>query len=168
MIDPQTIERINDAAKIEDVVSDYVTLRRRGANLIGLCPFHNEKTPSFNVNPARNIFKCFGCAKGGDSVHFVMEIEQMSYPDALRLLAKKYHIEIQERELSAEEKAEQTDRESMLLVNEFAGKHFAQNLHQHVEGKAIGLSYFHERGFRDDIITKFQLGYSLDAWDDLA
>jgi DNA primase len=168
VIDPQTIERINDAAKIEEVVSDYVTLRRRGANLIGLCPFHNEKTPSFNVNPARNIFKCFGCGKGGDSTHFIMEVEQLSYPDALRFLAKKYHIEIQERELTAEEKAEQSDRESMLLVNEFANKHFINNLHHHADGKSIGLSYFRERGFRDDIIQKFQLGYSLDVWDDLA
>ena len=168
MIDFSTIEQIKDAAKIEDVVSDYVTLRRRGANLIGLCPFHNEKTPSFSVNPARNIFKCFGCNKGGDSVHFVMEIEQSSYVDALRTLAKKYGIEIRERDLTPEEIAARSDRESMLIVNDFAQKHFYENLHKHAEGRAVGLSYFRERGFRDDIVEKFRLGFALDSWDELA
>lgn len=165
MIDQNTIERINDAARIEEVVGDFVTLRRRGVNLIGLCPFHNEKTPSFTVSPAKGIFKCFGCGKGGNSVHFIMEHEQMSYVEALRYLAKKYHIEIEERELSPEELQANNDRESMLLVNDFASKYFINTLHHHSEGKAVGLSYFKERGFRDDIIEKFQLGYSLDEKD---
>ena len=168
MIDYSTIEQIKDAAKIEEVVSDYVTLRRRGANLIGLCPFHNEKTPSFSVNPARNIFKCFGCGKGGDAVHFVMEMEQSSYIDALRTLAKKYNIEIRERDLTPEEIAARSDRESMLIVNDFAQKYFYDNLHKHNEGRAVGLSYFRQRGFRDDIIEKFRLGFALDSWDALA
>ncbi|MDR2824940.1 MAG: DNA primase [Prevotellaceae bacterium] len=168
MIAPATIEQIRDAAKIEEVVSDYVTLRRRGTNLIGLCPFHNEKTPSFNVNPARNIFKCFGCGKGGDPVHFIMEIEQSSYLDALHTLAKKYGIEIQERDLTPEEVAARSDRESMLLVNDFAQKHFHDNLHKHADGRAVGLSYFRERGFRDDTVEKFRLGFSLDEWQGLA
>ncbi|VBB46923.1 DNA primase [uncultured Paludibacter sp.] len=165
MIDQATIERIHEAARIEDVVGDYVTLRRRGVNMIGLCPFHNEKTPSFTVSPAKGIFKCFGCGKGGNSVHFIMEHEQLSYVDALKYLAKKYHIEIVEKELTAEELQANNDRESMLLVNEFAQKYFTNTLHHHVEGKAVGLSYFHERGFRDDIIQKFQLGYCLDERD---
>ncbi|MCL1868415.1 MAG: DNA primase [Paludibacter sp.] len=168
MIDFSTIEQIKDAAKIEDVVSDYVTLRRRGTNLIGLCPFHNEKTPSFSVNPPKNIFKCFGCGKGGDSVHFIMEIEQLSYLEALRTLAKKYGIEIRERELTPEEIAARSDRESMLIVNDFAQNHFHENLHKHPEGRAVGLSYFVERGFRNDIIEKFRLGFALDSWDALA
>ncbi|MCL2596885.1 MAG: DNA primase [Paludibacter sp.] len=168
MIDYSTIEQIKEAAKIEEVVSDYVTLHRRGANLIGLCPFHNEKTPSFSVSPARNIFKCFGCSKGGDAVHFVMEIEQLSYLDALRTLAKKYNIEIAERDLTAEEIAARSDRESMLIVNDFAQKFFYDNLHQHPDGHAIALSYFHHRGFREDIIEKFRLGFALDSWDALA
>ncbi|MDR1652572.1 MAG: DNA primase [Prevotellaceae bacterium] len=168
MIDFATVEQIKDAAKIEDVVSDYVTLRRRGANMIGLCPFHNEKTPSFSVNPARNIFKCFGCGKGGDSVHFIMEIEQTSYWDALHVLAKKYGIEIRERDLTPEEIAARSDRESMLTVNDFTQKHFYENLHKHSEGRAVGLSYFRERGLREDIIEKFRLGFALDARDTLA
>ena len=165
MIDQLTIERINDAAHIEDVVADYVTLRKRGVNLLGLCPFHNEKTPSFTVSPAKGIFKCFGCGKGGNSVHFIMEHEQLSYVEALKYLARKYHIDVVEKELSPEEEAAKNDRESMLLVNEYAQKHFTNLLHHHVDGKAIGLSYFRERGFRDDIILKFQLGYSLDERD---
>lgn len=165
MIDQPTIDRITDAAQIQDVVSDYVTLKKRGVNLLGLCPFHNEKTPSFTVSPAKGIFKCFGCGKGGNSVHFIMEHEQISYYDALKYLAKKYNIEVQERELSTEEMAVRNARESMLLVNEFAQKHFSHTLHNHIDGKSIGLSYFHERGFRDDIIQKFQLGYSLDERD---
>ncbi|NDV46449.1 DNA primase [Paludibacter sp. 221] len=167
MIDQATIDRINETARIEEVVSDYVTLRKRGVNMLGLCPFHNEKTPSFTVSPAKGIFKCFGCGKGGNSVHFIMEHEQLSYYDALRFLAKKYNIEIVERELSAEEQAIHSDRESMFLVNEFAQKYFADILHNHIDGKAIGLSYFRERGFRDDIIKKFQLGYCLDDKDRL-
>ena len=165
MIDQATIDRINDAAQIADVVSDYVTLRRRGVNMIGLCPFHNEKTPSFTVSPAKGIFKCFGCGKGGNSVHFIMEHEQLSYYDALKFLAKKYHIEVKERELSAEEEAAKNDRESMLLVNDYAQKYFSNILHHHIDGKAIGMGYFRERGFRDDIIDKFQLGYCLDERD---
>lgn len=165
MIDQATIDRIHDAAHIEDIVSDYVTLKKRGVNLLGLCPFHNEKTPSFIVSPAKGIFKCFGCGKGGNSVHFVMEHEQISYYDALRFLAKKYNIEVVERELSPEEEAVRNDRESMLLVNEYAQKYFSNILHHHIDGKAIGLSYFRQRGFRDDIIKKFQLGYSLEERD---
>lgn len=165
MVDQSTIDRIMDAARIQDVVSDYVTLRRRGANMIGLCPFHNEKTPSFSVSPAKGIFKCFGCGKGGNSVHFIMEHEQIGYVDALKYLAAKYHIEIVEKELDAEELALRNDRESMFLVNDFARKYFANLLHGHIDGKAIGLSYFRERGFREDIIQKFELGYSLDQRD---
>jgi len=165
MIDQPTIDRITDAAQIQDVVGDYVTLRKRGVNLLGLCPFHNEKTPSFTVSPAKGIFKCFGCGKGGNSVHFIMEHEQISYYEALKYLARKYNIEVEERELSPEEMAVRNDRESMLLVNEFAQKHFTNTLLHHIDGKAIGLSYFRERGFRDDIINKFQLGYSLELRD---
>ena len=165
MLDQATIDKITDAALIQDVVSDYVTLRKRGVNMLGLCPFHNEKTPSFTVSPAKGIFKCFGCGKGGNSVHFIMEHEQISYYEALKFLAKKYHIEFQEREFSAEELAIRNDRESMFLVNEYAQKHFTSTLHNHIDGKSIGLGYFRERGFRDDIIQKFQLGYSLDQRD---
>jgi DNA primase len=165
MLDQTTIDRINDAAQIQDVVSDYVTLRKRGANLTGLCPFHNEKTPSFSVSPAKGIFKCFGCGKGGNSVHFIMEYEQISYYEALKFLAKKYHIDFEERELSAEEMAIRNDRESMFLVNEYAQQYFSNILHNHIDGKAIALAYFRERGFRDDIIRKFQLGYSLEQRD---
>lgn len=165
MLDQTTIDKINDAAQIQDVVSDYVTLRKRGANLIGLCPFHNEKTPSFSVSPAKGIFKCFGCGKGGNSVHFIMEHEQISYYEALKFLAKKYHIEFEERELSEEEKAIRNDRESMFLVNEYARQYFSNNLHNHIDGKSIAMAYFRERGFREDIIRKFQLGYSLEQRD---
>jgi len=165
LVDQVTIERIMDAARIQEVVSDYVTLRRRGANMIGLCPFHNEKTPSFSVSPAKGIFKCFGCGKGGNSVHFIMEHEQISYYEALKFLAAKYHIEVVEKELDAEEMALRNDRESMFLVNDFARQYFVQTLHGHIDGKAIGLSYFRERGFREDIIKKFELGYSLEQRD---
>jgi len=165
MIDQTTIDRITDAAQIQDVVSDYVTLKKRGVNLLGLCPFHNEKTPSFIVSPGKGIFKCFGCGKGGNAVHFIMGHEQISYYEALKFLAKKYNIEVQERELSSEEMAVRNDRESMFLVNEFAQKHFSHTLQNHIDGKSIGLSYFRERGFRDDVIQKFQLGYSLDQRD---
>ncbi|MDR0370438.1 MAG: DNA primase [Prevotellaceae bacterium] len=165
MIDQQTIDRINDAARIEDVVSDYVTLRKRGVNMIGLCPFHSERTPSFTVSPAKGIFKCFGCGKGGNAVNFIMEYEQLSYTEALKLLAKKYGIDVVEKELSAEELAARNDRESMLLVNEFAQKYFTNTLYHHIDGKAIGLAYFRQRGFREDIIKKFQLGFNLDLRD---
>ena len=168
MIDQHTIDRILDAANIVEVVSDFVTLRRRGANYTGLCPFHDEKTPSFSVSPARGICKCFSCGKGGNSVHFIMEHEQVSYYEALKYLARKYNIEIQERQLSEEEKQRKTDRESMLIVNDFAQKFFATNLLENAEGRAIGLSYFRERGFGEDIIKKFGLGYSPDKRDALA
>lgn len=168
MIDQHTIDRIIDAANIVEVVSDFVTLRRRGANYVGLCPFHDEKTPSFSVSPARGICKCFSCGKGGNSVHFIMEHEQVSYYEALKYLARKYNIEIQERQLSEEEKQRKTDRESMLIVNDFAQKFFATNLLENAEGRSIGLSYFRERGFGEDIIKKFGLGYSPDKRDALA
>ncbi len=165
MIDQFTIARILDAAQIKDVVSDFVTLKQRGANFIGLCPFHNEKTPSFNVNPARGIFKCFGCGEGGNAVHFIMKHEQLSYVEALRFLAKKYNIEIVERELSADEQQQQSDRESMFALNGFAQKYFSNILHNHVDGRAVGLAYLRERGFSDAIIEKFQLGYCLAEQD---
>lgn len=168
MIDQNTVDRIIDAAQIQDVVSDYVTLRKRGANLTGLCPFHNEKTPSFSVSPSKGIFKCFGCGKGGNAVHFIMEHEQINYYEALKFLAKKYSIEFKERDLTPEEEAIRNDRESMLLVNEYAKDYFSNILHNHIDGKSIGLAYFHERGFRDDIIRKFQLGYSLDRRDEFS
>lgn len=160
-----------EAARVEEVVGDYVTLKKRGVNLIGLCPFHDEKTPSFYVSPTKGIYKCFGCAKGGNSVNFIMEKEQMSYPDALRHLAKKYNIEITEEEQTPEQVKTQNDRESLLVVSSFAQKHFSENLYNTDEGKSVGLGYFKERGFREDIIQKFQLGYSLNqrtAFTDVA
>ena len=162
MIDRKTVEKIIDAADIVDVVSDFVNLRRRGANYIGLCPFHNEKTPSFSVSRAKGICKCFSCGKGGTAVNFIMEHEQMTYYEALKYLAKKYNIEVVEKELTVEEKQEQTDRENMLSVNEFAMRKFEDNIFNTPEGRNIGLSYFYDRGFTDDIIKKFHLGYSLD------
>ncbi len=168
MIDPATIERIMEAANIYEVVSDFVTLRRRGANYVGLCPFHEEKTPSFSVSPARGICKCFSCGKGGNAVHFIMEHEQISYYEALRYLAHKYNIEIHERELTDEEKQRKSDRESMLIVNEFAQKFFADTLFENPEGRAIGMGYFRERGFGEDIIRKFGLGFSPEKRDALA
>lgn len=167
MIDQATIDRILDAANIVDVVSEFVTLRRRGVNYVGLCPFHDDRSPSFYVSPAKNICKCFACGEGGTSVHFVMRHEQLNYPDALRFLAKKYNIELNERELTEEEIKVQNDRESMFIVNTWAQKHFETLLHEHEEGRSIGLRYFKERGFREDIIRKFGLGYSLDQWDEL-
>lgn len=161
MIDRQTVERIKDAANIVEVVSEFVALKKAGANYKGLCPFHNEKTPSFFVSPARGTCHCFGCGKGGTPVNFVMEHEQMTYPEALRWLANKYHIEIKERELSDEEKEEQGKRESMFIVNEWACKYFEDLLHNHADGVAIGMRYFRGRGFRDDVIKKFRLGYDL-------
>ena len=160
MIDQATIDRILNAAQIVDVVSEYVTLRRAGVNYKGLCPFHNEKTPSFVVSPAKGLCKCFSCGKGGNVVHFIMEHEQLSYYDALRFLAKKYHIEIHERELTDEEKQAQSLRESLFIVNHHAAEFFQNTLHDTPEGVAVGMEYFRQRGFRDDIIRKFQLGYS--------
>lgn len=164
MIDEATKQRILDAAKIEEVVGDFVTLRRRGVNLIGLCPFHNEKTPSFTVSPSKNICKCFGCGKGGTPVNFIMQHEHLSYPDALRYLAKKYNIEIVEKELTAEEMQARTKRESMMALNEFAGRYFVDQLWRTEEGQSVGLSYFRERGFSDAILQKFQLGYSQNQY----
>lgn len=162
MIDRQTVERIKDAANIVDVVSEFVTLKKAGANYKGLCPFHDEKTPSFIVSPARGTCHCFGCGKGGNPISFIMEHEQMTYPEALRWLAKKYNIEIQERELSNEEKEQQSQRESMFIVNEWACKYFEDLLHNDVDGVAIGMQYLRSRGFRDDVIRKFQIGYDSD------
>ena len=168
MIPRETIEKINSTAKIEEVVADYVTLRKRGANLIGLCPFHNEKTGSFTVSPSKGIYKCFGCGASGHAVKFIMEIEQCSYVEALKQLGKKYHIEIEEREMTQEEQQRQDNRESMFVVNEFANKWFQQQLWETQEGQAIGLGYFRERGLRDDIIRKYQLGYSPEKGSPLA
>lgn len=159
MIDHATIERIKDAANIVEVVSEFVTLRKSGSNYKGLCPFHDEKTPSFYVSPARGTCHCFGCGKGGNPVGFIMEHEQMTYPEALRWLARKYHIEIKERELSDNEKREQSERESMFIVNEWAAFYFQHLMHDTADGVAIGMQYFRSRGFRDDIVSKFQLGY---------
>ena len=168
MIPRDVIERIHSAAKIEEVVADYVTLRKRGANLIGLCPFHHEKTGSFTVSPSKGIYKCFGCGAVGNAIGFIMEIEQCSYVEALKQLGKKYHIEVPEREMTAEEQQRQDDRESMFVVNDFANQWFQQQLWETQEGQAIGLSYFRERGLRDDIIRKYQLGYSPEKGSPLA
>ena len=168
MIDRPTIDRIMDATKIEEVVSEFVTLKKRGVNYIGLCPFHNDSHPSFSVSPTRGICHCFTCGNGGNAINFLMELEQMTYPDALRWLAKKYHIEIKERELSSEEKQRESERESMFIVNEWAAKYFQNILQNDVDGRAIGMQYFRSRGFRDDIIKKFQLGFSLNQRTALA
>ena len=167
MIDQATIDRILEAANIVDVVSEFVTLRKRGVNYVGLCPFHADKSPSFYVSPAKNICKCFACGAGGSPVHFIMNHEQLSYFDALRFLAKKYNIEIKERELTEQEKQAHNDRESMLILNSWASNYFQQLLHEHPEGRSVGLRYFAERGLREEIIRKFQLGYSLDQRDAL-
>lgn len=171
MIHKEDIDKIFEAARVEEVVGDYVTLKKRGVNLIGLCPFHDEKTPSFYVSPVKGIYKCFGCGKGGHAINFVMEKELMSYPDALRHLAKKYNIHIVEEEQSPEQLQTQNDRESLFVVSSFAQKNFSENLYNTDEGKSIGLGYFRERGFREDIIQKFQLGYCLtnrSAFTDIA
>ena len=165
MIDRSTIERIIDAAKVEEVVSDFVALRKRGINLIGLCPFHDEKTPSFIVSPAKNIWKCFGCGKGGNPVHFIMEHEQLSYYEALKWLARKYNIEVKERELSDEEKQRESMRESLFVINQHAHKYLVDNLHKSEEGIAIGLNYFRHRGINEETIVKFGLGYSPERRD---
>jgi DNA primase len=166
MIDHSTIERIFDAAQITEVVQEFVSLKRRGVNMLGLCPFHNEKTPSFTVSPAKGIFKCFGCGKGGNAVNFIMEHEHLSYPEALRWLAKKYHIEIEEKEVTPEELAKQNERESMLVVTQYAARQFAENLFHSHEGMTLGLSYFRERGFGDAILRKFEVGYCNERRDD--
>jgi DNA primase, catalytic core len=165
MIDHATVERIMAAASIQEVVQDFVSLKKRGVNYLGLCPFHNEKTPSFTVSPSKGIFKCFGCGKGGNSVNFVMELEHLSYYDALKYLAKKYNIDVKERELTQDEVRQNDDRESMMVLNAWAQRHFSDTLYHHVDGKNIGLAYLKERGMRDDTIKKFQLGYALDSRD---
>lgn len=162
MIDQHTIDRIFAASEIVDVVKDYVSLRKRGVNFLGLCPFHNEKTGSFTVSPAKGIYKCFGCGKGGNPVNFIMEIEQLGYADALKFLAKKYNIEVVEKEVTPEELAQRSERESLMVATAYAQRHFTHTLHHHTDGKNIGLSYFRERGFHQHIIEKFQLGYCLD------
>ena len=164
-IDSETVSKILDAADIVEVVSDFVHLQHRGANYIGLCPFHNERTPSFSVSKSKGICKCFSCGKGGSAVNFVMLHEQMSYQEALRYLAKKYNIEIVEKELTKEEREQVTERESMLAVNEYALKHFEHNLTETNEGKNIGLAYFRQRGINDEMITRFHLGYAIDKRD---
>jgi DNA primase len=165
MIRPETIQSIMDASRIEEVVGDFVTLKKRGVNLIGLCPFHNEKTPSFTVSPVKGIYKCFGCSKAGNAVGFVMEHEHYTYPEALRYLAKKYHIDIEETEADPAELQAQNEKESLFLINAFAQKLFSDHMHESEDGRAIGLSYFKEREFTTDIIKKFQLGYSPAQWD---
>ncbi len=162
MIHKEDIDKIFEAARVEEVVADYVSLKKRGANLIGCCPFHNEKTPSFYVSPAKGIYKCFGCGKGGHAINFIMEHDKLTYPDALRYLAKKYNIEIVEEEQTPEQIQYNNDRESLLVVSSYAQKHFSENLYNTDEGKSIGLGYFKERGLREDIIQKFQLGYSIN------
>ena len=162
MIDRTTIDKVIDTANIVEVVSDFVTLKKRGVNYVGLCPFHDDKTPSFYVSPAKNLCKCFACGKGGKAVHFILEHEQLTFPEAIRWLAQKYHIEIEEKEMTPEEIAQRNTRESLFVVNEFARDYFVNTLHNTDEGKSIGLTYFHQRGIRDDIIQKFQLGYSLN------
>ena len=165
MIPKEIIQEIIDTARVEEVVGEFVNLKKRGVTYVGLCPFHNEKTPSFTVTPKSGIYKCFGCGKGGDSVNFLMEHEHFTYPEALKYLTKKYHITIQEEEQTSEKIQEQQEKESLFLVNDFAAKYFSHNLFNTDQGKAIGLSYFKERGFREDIIRKFQLGYAIDEWD---
>ncbi len=165
MIDQATVQRILDTAEITEVVGEFVTLKRRGTNLLGLCPFHNEKTPSFNVSPAKGIYKCFGCGKGGSSVNFIMEHEHLSFVESLRWLAKKYHIEVQEKEERPEDIQERNDHESQIIVSEFAQKYFSAQLWENEYGRAVGLGYFYERGFRDEVIRKFGLGYCPDGKD---
>ena len=167
MIDHNTVQQILDTADIVDVVSDFVALKKRGANWIGLCPFHNDRRPSFYVSRAKGICKCFACGEGGSAVNFIMKHEQLSYPEALRYLARKYHIEIQEKELTDEEKQAQTEREAMLMLNEWACSYFEKQLHETQAGQDIGLSYFKERGFNDATIKEFRLGYSSEGYDDL-
>lgn len=165
MIDQATIDRIFEAAQITEVVQDFVSLKKRGVNYLGNCPFHNEKTPSFTVSPSKNIFKCFGCSKGGNPVHFIMEHEHMTYYEALKYLAKKYNIEVIETAQKEEEVQVKNDRESMMILSTYAQRIFTENLFNTQEGKSIGLSYFKERGFREDIVKKFELGYCLEERD---
>ena len=168
MLDQNTIDRIIDAANIVDVVSEYVSLRRAGANYKGLCPFHDDKTPSFHVSPAKGICKCFACGEGGNAVHFIMKIEQLSYVEALKWLAKKYGIEVEEKELTPEQRQQLNEREAMFNINEWASQYYHDILKNDIDGRTIGLAYFHNRGFRDDIIEKFRLGFSIDQWEALS
>ncbi len=165
MIDQHTVDKIIAAADIVDVVKEYVTLRKRGVNYLGLCPFHNEKTPSFTVSQSKGIFKCFGCGKGGNVVNFIMEHERLNYVEALKFLAKKYHIEFEEKEITPEEVEKRNERESLMVINSYAQRYFSDMLHKHSDGKTIAMAYFRERGFKDHIIEKFQLGYCLDQRD---
>lgn len=167
MIYQDTINKIMDTARIEEVVGDFVSLKKRGTSLIGNCPFHNEKTPSFHVSVTKGIYKCFGCGKGGDAVHFIMDHEKYSYPEALKYLAQKYNIEVEEKEQSPQDVEANNARESLYVVSQYAANYFASELWTGEQGRAIGLSYFKERGFREDIIKKFELGYSPDQWDAL-
>ncbi|MDY6301694.1 MAG: DNA primase, partial [Bacteroidales bacterium] len=166
MIDHNTVQQILDTADIVDVVSDFVALKRRGANWVGLCPFHNDRRPSFWVSQSKGLCKCFACGEGGSAVHFIMKHEQLSYPEALRYLARKYHIDIQEKELTDEEKQAQSEREAMLMLNEWACSYFEQQLHDTQAGRDIGLSYFRGRGFNDATIKEFRLGYSSEGFND--
>ena len=165
MIAPETIQRIMDATRIEEVIGEFVSMKRRGTNYVACCPFHDEKTPSFSVSPTKNLYKCFGCGESGNAVGFLMKHEHYTYPEALKWLAKKYHIEVEEEEMTAEQKERQTERDGLFHVSEFAQKYFAQLLYEDEMGKAIGLSYFHGRGLTDKVIKDFGLGYSLDQWD---
>jgi len=167
MITQKTIQTIFETVKVEDVVGDFVKLTRRGVNYIGLCPFHNEKTPSFTVSPAKNIYKCFGCGEGGNAVNFIMDLEQLSYPEALKSLAKKYNIPIEEDELTDEQAAQLQLSDSLYVVNQFAKDHFQQQLFETDYGKSVGLSYFKQRGFREEIIKKFGLGFANGGANDL-
>jgi DNA primase len=160
LIPKLTIDKIIDTARVEDVIGDFITLKKRGANLLGLCPFHGEKSPSFTVSPAKGIYKCFGCGKSGTAVNFIMDHESLSYPEALKYLANKYQIEVVEKEVTLEEKVLQNEKESLYIVMQYAQKYFHDLLLNDDMGRSIGLGYFIERGFRQDIIEKFQLGYS--------
>ena len=162
MIPKETVDKIIDESRIEEVISDFVALKKRGVNLLGNCPFHNEKTPSFTVSPAKGIYKCFGCGVSGNAVNFVMEHEQMSYPEALKYLAKKYNITVEEKEISPDEKLKINKRESLFLISQFAKEQFRKNLSETDEGKSVGLGYFKSRGISDEMIDKFGLGYSFE------
>ena len=168
MINKSTIDKILDTAQIVDVVNDFVTLKRRGANYIACCPFHNEKTPSFSVSPSKGIFKCFGCGKAGNVVNFIMEHEQLGYVDALKFLGKKYGIEVADREESAQEVENRLKSESLMIVSQYAQDYYTNSLWNTPSGKAIGLSYFKERGFSEETVKKFMLGWSPSERDALS
>ena len=165
MINQETIQRIMDATRIEEVIGEFVSLKKRGANHIGCCPFHNEKTPSFNVSPSKGIYKCFGCGESGNAVGFLMKHEHYTYPEALRWLAKKYNIEVEEEKLTEEQIERNNERDALFHVSEFAQKYFASLLYENEMGTAVGLSYFHSRGLTDKVIKDFGLGYCLDEWE---